>query len=309
MTVTNNVDLDTGSTREDIARALHSLQAQVRNDLGGRVPTTEDVVVAVRKSAFPGALSDRRVAVAGDWHVNQHWVEQIIPRISAHDPSIRTILHAGDFGIWPGERGESFLRAVDEVCAESGITRVLVTPGNHEDWHQLERRFASRPGEAVQFSDAVWVMPRGHRFAIAGAQFLSFGGAASIDRDRRIEGVTWWPGELPTDAEVDAAIAGGSADVMISHDMVDRGIPALDHQILRSDGWPSTSLAMSALSRNRVTRVWEGVQPKVLFHGHMHTAAVSPSGSPRVVSLGCDGTRGNIMLLDLPALTHEWLPE
>ena len=253
-------------------------------------------------------LFDRRVVVAGDWHRNGAWVQEIVPRIAVYDPSITTILHAGDFGLWPGRTGESFLHTVDETCAEHGIRRVLVTPGNHEDWTSLDAHFAERPGDAVQLSDVVWALPRGHRFTIGWMRFLSFGGAASLDRGRRVEGQTWWAGEMPTDEDVEKAIAGGGADVMITHDMVNRGIPALDHRILRSDGWPANALAMSALSRNRVTRVWAAVQPQILFHGHMHTAALSPPGGPRVVSLGCDNNRGNVMLLALPDLSVEWLP-
>ena len=254
-------------------------------------------------------LSDRSVAIAGDWHINEAWVREIIPRISACDPTIRTILHAGDFGVWPGAKGESFLSVVDEVCAEFGIDRVLVTPGNHEYWSKLEERFAERPGEVVRLSDVVRVMPRGYRFTIGGVRFLSFGGAASLDRYRRIEGETWWPGEMPTDEDVETAIADGATDVLITHDMVDRAIPALDHRILRYEGWPPDALARSAMSRNRVTRVWAAVQPRILFHGHMHTAAVSPAAGPRVVSLSRDNSRGNIVILTLPGLSVEWLPE
>ena len=294
---------------EQLSRTLQASQADERTELGGRIVNPDETRAAVNRDIHPFDLPDSRLAVAGDWHINADWVEQIIPRIAAHDPSMQTVLHSGDFGIWPGPKGTAFLRTVDEVCAEHGIARVLVTPGNHENWSRLEDRFVSSPGRAVQFSDVVWVMPRGYRFTIAGARFLSFGGAASLDRHRRIEGETWWDGEMPTDADVDAAIAGGSADVTISHDMVNGGIPLLDHRILRHDGWPAHTLAMSAMSRNRVTRVWSKVKPLLLFHGHMHTAAASPPGSARVVSLGCDNNRGNVALLDLPDLTHRWLPE
>ena len=57
MTVSNKVDQDTRRTREEMARTLQSLQAQVRNDLGGRVLTAEDVRIAVRKRALPAAPS------------------------------------------------------------------------------------------------------------------------------------------------------------------------------------------------------------------------------------------------------------
>ena len=49
--------------------------------------------------ALPSEMSDRRMAVAGDWHRNGAWVQEIGSRIAANAPSVSTILHAGDFGV------------------------------------------------------------------------------------------------------------------------------------------------------------------------------------------------------------------
>lgn len=252
--------------------------------------------------------NETRVAVAGDWHANVNWVQKVIPRLTRQYPDVCTILHVGDFGFWPGRQGRSFLGAVDYWCKSAGIARVLVTPGNHEDWAALDEVFAKTPGQAVQMSETVWALPRTHRFELAGRSFLSFGGAASIDYADRVPGKSWWPTELPTEADVTAAIAGGPVDVIIAHETVNGGTPATE-KVLRSNpmSWSEEERAYSARSRDMVTRVWDTLAPKLLAHGHMHTSDdVELADGRRVYSLGCDNQANNLGLLTLSDLSWHW---
>ncbi|WP_104090888.1 metallophosphoesterase [Cryobacterium sp. N19] len=247
---------------------------------------------------------ETRVAVAGDWHGNISWVQTIIPAIARTAPDVRTILHVGDFGIWPERSGKGFPASVDFWCKNAGIERLLVTPGNHEDWDRLDGWFAGAPGQPVQISDVVWVLPRALRFSLGGATYMSFGGAASVDYELREPGKEWWLTEIPTDDDVAAAIAGGPVDVLITHETVNGGTAATE-RALRTNPmrWSAEALTYSALSRARVTLVWEAVKPQVLVHGHMHTAdqLTLPDGR-RIYSLGCDNQAGNVGLLDLATL-------
>ena len=252
---------------------------------------------------------ETRIAVAGDWHANHLWVQSAIPALHAAAPDVRTILHAGDFGILPDKRGKGFLAAVDAQCQEMGIERVLVTPGNHEDWPRLVNRFASRPGEAIHLSDRVWALPRGFRFRLAGRSFMSFGGAASLDYAYRRARGTWWPEEMPTVDDVAAAIAGGPVEVLITHETLVGGTSKVE-AVLRSNpqGWDEHALEYSRTSRRLITALWNGVRPDVLFHGHIHVAdrIELPTGQ-RIVSLGSDGQRKNIGMLDLVDLAWSWI--
>ncbi|WP_372983351.1 metallophosphoesterase [Microbacterium sp.] len=119
-------------------------------------------------------------------------------------PDVTTILHLGDWQM------PSAL--TDEIFAETTINRIYVTLGNHEPWDQITPLLNKHPGEAVRASDLTWILPRPARLSIGGRSVLSLGGAASVDRESRIEGLTWWPDEAITDAHVAAAIAGGPAD-------------------------------------------------------------------------------------------------
>ena len=261
-------------------------------------------------SATPSTPSEEtHVVVAGDWHANIDWVGKAIPSIARDAPGVRTILHVGDFGIWAGVGGRKYLDALDFWCDRAGISRVLVTPGNHEDWNWLDKEFNSQPGKLV--SSRVEVLPRGYRFEIGGRTFASFGGAASVDFEMRSAGIDWFPGEMPTEQDVERAIGGGPVDVLLTHETVDGGTHASEHLLRRNPmGWSPEALDYSSRSRALVTRVWERVAPKLLFHGHMHVAdkITLPTGQ-QVISLGRDGQARNLALLELSTLKWQWLEE
>jgi hypothetical protein len=252
---------------------------------------------------------ETRVAIAGDWHGNVLWTQTAIPALHRAAPDIKTILHAGDFGIAPERRGKTFLSTVDYWSGAAGIERVLVTPGNHEDWGRLDQRFASQPGEAIRLSETVWALPRGFRFALAGRYFMSFGGAASLDFVYRRAGRTWWPTEMPTAEDVAAAMVDGEVEVMVAHETIDGGTTKVE-SVIRSNpfDWDNAALEYSRRSRDLVTELWEAVRPQILFHGHLHVAdqIELPTGQ-RVVSLGSDRQRKNIGLLRLDDLAWSWI--
>ena len=68
------------------------------------------------------------------------------------------------------------------------------------------------------------------------------------------------------------------------------------------------ALAYSALSRDRVTRVYRALCPQVLAHGQLHLKEEKTSDAgQRIHSLGADGDPGNLALLDLSELRWTWL--
>ena len=59
--------------------------------------------------------------------------------------------------------------------------------------------FDAHPGQAIRVSEVTWLLPRPARLRIGGRKILSLGGAASVDREWRVPGVSWWPDEVITD--------------------------------------------------------------------------------------------------------------
>ena len=72
-----------------------------------------------------------RAVFAGDWHGNLLWATSRIQSIGSS--GVKTILHVGDFGIWPGASGKRYLQGVENTCERHDVD-ILITPGNHEDW-------------------------------------------------------------------------------------------------------------------------------------------------------------------------------
>lgn len=251
-------------------------------------------------------LYDDRVVVAGDWHGNIGWIRAAMPTIGG---AARTVIHVGDFGLF---NDQSFFRELDRLAKRAGVERILVTPGNHESWARLVALFDAHPRKAIRLSEVVWVLPRGFRFQIGDRKFVSLGGAPSIDRGYRKEGVDWWPEEMITDGDVARTIEGGWADVMIAHDTVDgSGVAEVERILSRPPlGMTDALAAYLDLGRERLTRTWRAVGPRLLFHGHYHVRGTGNLGGGRqVISLGMDTDRlGNLVILDIVTLQVAGLP-
>lgn len=253
-----------------------------------------------------------RVAIAGDWHSSGYWARRALQMLHEQAPDVRTVLHLGDFNLTSNTPWAAYRRSVVEAMAQHGIRRVLVTPGNHDDWSQLGRRFALRPDEPYELpkAQAIAFLPRGYRFDIGGRKFLSFGGAASPDQDRRIRDKDWWPSEEPTPSDAVSALKGGRIDVMLSHEAVDGGTHFVDRVIKTPNRalFSDAGLDASRRSRSLVTGVWEQLAPARLFHGHMHVQAEGHhDGGRSVYALAANNSAGNIGVLDLRDLSWTWL--
>lgn len=255
------------------------------------------------------------VGLAGDWHGNTRWAMDAVRRLAV-DHRVTTLLHLGDFGIWPGPPGEAYLHKVDRVCHQHNV-RLLVTPGNHENWPRINRTPVEARddiGPVVWLRDHIAVLPRGHRFTLNDRSVVSLGGAPSVDFEHRTPGKDWWVEEMIGHNEAAVAAAAGRAEIMLTHDSP--GSPWCTRKVAHvcttnSGGWSTAALAYAAVGRQRLTLAFQGVRPDVLVHGHYHVAdeaVVTHRGHTcRVVALHMDGHDGNLALLDTGDLTVTWV--
>lgn len=202
---------------------------------------------------------------------------------------------------------KAVLGFIDERCRGNGIERVLVTPGNHDNWDRIQSKKAWQAGLPAPLSEFVWVLPRGYRFDVGGKTFLSFGGAASLQQ-QLIEGSNWWPAEVASDPEFEQAGAAGFAHVMLTHEAIDGGTERVEDIIHSNSRLPLPERhEASARSRALTTALFDKVRPHILLHGHMHASGQAQLGDGRqVVSLSSDGRPGNIGVLDTEMLTWRW---
>jgi hypothetical protein len=244
--------------------------------------------------------------LAGDWHGNMRWVNSVFEWADERD--IRTIYQAGDFGFWPGATGMLYLNAVTQLCEKYKIT-LWVTPGNHEDYTQIhdpettdgyvpERQVVAE-GEGWEFA----ILPRGYRWEFGGLQFLSFGGAPSIDFENRREGVSWWPEEMIRESDLLRLPFSGEreVDVMICHDAPDGGTPRVQAIIdtpADQSMWTQAGLDYAKQGREIMNKAVEIVKPRSFVHGHFHAPDLfyNKDQDCTYLSLGMDGEDANVVI-------------
>ena len=188
------------------------------------------------------ALSDERVAVCGDWHGNVGWLRMLTRALPRLAPDVTTVVQLGDWSMDPHE--------TDPLFADAGIEAVFVVVGNHDRFDLIGPLLAAHPGVAVRVSEITWILPRPARLSIGGRTVLSLGGATSVDRRWRTAGIDWWPEEAITDEQVAVAIAGGPADLMLTHESPGNTPVRAVRELLRTNPnrFPAEALAESAKS-------------------------------------------------------------
>jgi len=205
-----------------------------------------------------------RLGFIGDTHGDLTFTLRAIRSLSLR--GVPAVVVAGDFGfVWGRDRAG--LNALSAAATELKVWLMFVD-GNHEDFDAL---YAFPVGD-----DGIrWVaprighLPRGSRFSIQGLRFAVMGGANSIDRWHRREGVSWWSGEQISDDDLER-LGSEPVDVLISHDAPEP-LPMLDQRLrMTKKYWSLGGLAYAARGRTQFTRAFRQVRPATAIGGHYH---------------------------------------
>ena len=249
------------------------------------------------------------IGFADDWHGNPAGVGEKTRRLSR--AGVTRLMHVGDFALWPDRAGRRLLDQINGYAEESGIL-IVVTPGNHEEWHYLTAAFTAAftaaEGAPAMIRSQIVALPRGHRWTHRGRSFVSFGGAVSIDLKFRRFGRSWWMEELPTVEEGADLAAGGHGEIMVSHVSPAPGTPLVNRIRATPNGWSTDALTYADVGTRRITAAWGAVALDILVHGHFHVqgTVTVPSGQ-RIVSLAAGENPGNVLLLNLDTMATNWL--
>lgn len=140
------------------------------------------------------------------------------------------IIICGDFGvIWSDEKDAR------EIALESKLNalpcEVLFVDGNHENFNRIYalpqiEKFNSIVG---QYSSNIFHLKRGHIYNIDNMNFLTMGGALSIDKNWRVRDISWWKQEAITEAELNLALKNiesfeNNIDFVLSHTLPQRAV-------------------------------------------------------------------------------------
>ena len=243
-----------------------------------------------------------RVALAGDPHGNLVSVEHAIT--AARRAGLTDVIFLGDCWFYTTDRE---LVKIDRIAARHDKpVRVWFYRGNHDDTDFLGDRLDT-PG-VYPLSKSVTFLSDGTRLGIGKSVAVILGGAASTDRfggwdalrgrniTPRVEGEDWWPREVVTDADADAVVRGGPADIMLSHDVPWAGLSAYGMDVRTTH---VLAAAEEAASRDKLSAAAAAVGAELVVHGHLH-ARVSARGRDgvRYEALNRDRLPGSVVLLD-----------
>lgn len=181
------------------------------------------------------------------------------------------VIILGDFGIpWFFEEHPNYikeLRSIAELSKRKWTT--LFIDGNHENFINLkklptETRFGSEVGV---LADDIYHLKRGKIYNIDGRNIFTFGGAHSIDKHDRIEGVSWWKEEETNYKETEEALQNLSV-VSNNVDLV------LTHTISRREASNLLGIPKYMLEKCSVSKFFDLLEKeisyKAWFYGHFH---------------------------------------
>ena len=160
------------------------------------------------------------------------------------------ILQCGDFGIWPNVPWGA---PVSNVKTQGA--KLLFCDGNHEDHWSLKER------ESDELAPNVIYMPRGSTYELEDGRTIMFmGGADSIDKHLRREGVDWFREEVLTPSAL-ADLPDKKIDIFITHTCP----LELVHDMLKY--YPEKQREPS---NHALSALWQMYKPKLWIFGHWH---------------------------------------
>ena len=201
--------------------------------------------------------------ITGDTHGNfdriLKWTETAKPN---KDKDFLFIL--GDFGyIWNSKRTPFEKDNLDFISCLPFTT--LFIDGNHENHERLNsmRVVNFSGGKAHKVYDSIYHLMRGQVYEIAGKRIFTFGGASSIDKHLRTEGISWWKEEEFNYHEANTAYenlnkVGWEVDYVLTH-----SAPfSIRDKLFESNKPSSTERMLEAMLRNIKFKRW--------YFGHYH---------------------------------------
>lgn len=237
------------------------------------------------------------VLLVGDLHGNADALHQAF--LQAKEHGAEAIIQLGDFGYgWSVSDGQcNFANLASELASLCEI-RFHFVDGNHENFDLLYSLPVDENGHRT-VAPGVVHLHRGSKLTIGSTVFLALGGAYSVDKPHRKEGISWWAQESITDDDVERALAAGEADVLLTHD-IPRGVQdevATTEYLDRFFG--AGTAATAFVGQDKVRKVFDACGAQRLFHGHLHSShEFALDGDRLVVGLNKERDKGATVLLD-----------
>jgi hypothetical protein len=166
-----------------------------------------------------------RIFICGDTHATID-IDKLLPNNFTTGQELTKqdyVIIAGDFGfIWKSKLSSDEQHWKQWFDNQPWTT--LIVPGNHENYDRIFElpKIESFNGTVRKYSNSILLLERGETYIIGNNTFWVMGGALSIDKDRRILAVSYWPQEIPSYSEMNHGIdtlhkLHGKVDYIITH--------------------------------------------------------------------------------------------
>ena len=184
--------------------------------------------------------------------------------------------HDDDYLIICGDVAVCGFIASDEAETRKVLRNLPVTTlfvdGNHENFEQLNSYYVDtwNGGKAHFIESRIIHLMRGQVYDIDSTRFFTFGGAYSIDKESRAEGITWFPEEMPNREEYEEGWKNlekvdFQVDYIITHTGPRDVVAAMGYGELSDD---------EVELRQYLQRVADNTDFDAWYFGHFHEDAV-----------------------------------
>jgi predicted phosphodiesterase len=219
---------------------------------------------------------DEPIIYAGDTHGYASAFQKIDKK--AIREGCKIIVQVGDCGVlWAKDHeAEKYFDGRSRRGAHvSGIGTVppedcpvwYTCGGNHDNYTAFNQKWEeSGRTDVYELAPGCFGVRRGSVVSLAGQSHLFFGGAFSIDKMYRKEGVSWWPEEIPSKEEFDRffdSLNDFCPAVVVSHDVPARVGPNSHHY---GEQWRNEVVPKN-LENALANSEWH---PELWFFGHHH---------------------------------------
>ena len=205
--------------------------------------------------------------IAGDTHCTLD-IAKLVNFFEDHEGEYTS----DDYLIILGDVGVCGFVASEEARARSIIRDFPVTTlfvdGNHENFEQLNSYAVDIwNGGKVHFVESNMIhLMRGQVFDIDGTKFFTFGGAYSIDKYYRSEGLDWFPEEIPSREEYEEGWENlEKADFQVDYILTHTG----PREVVAAMGYGELSDGEVEL-RQYLQRVADNTDFEAWYFGHFH---------------------------------------
>ena len=210
------------------------------------------------------------VFVTGDTHGGYRTDFQKVLDFNGNENDYLIVL--GDFGFyWNNSECEKNAR---KLLSKKDYT-ILFVDGNHENFDILNKfkeieMFDSVVGQYE--NDKIYHLKRGHVYNIQGKTFFVMGGADSIDKGSRQDGVSWWKEEIPSYDEYETGLKtldkyDNKIDYILSHTGPKS---VLDEYIRKYSYWIKKDIDTGKSVEEYLDVIIQTCKFKKHFFGHWH---------------------------------------